>query len=70
MVSFADVKSMLEHCAPGHSIFLKTHFRVIRFGQLTYPTFPKHDEVEAGHVKKMARALGILACASGFLKLR
>ncbi len=70
MVSLDDVKRMLDHCAPGYAIDLKTHFRVIRFGQLTYPTFPKHKEIEAGHVKKMARALGIFACATAFLNLR
>jgi hypothetical protein len=59
---------MLEHCAPGHDVHLKTHFRVIRHNQLTYPTFPKHDEVEEGHVRKMARALGILDCARAFLQ--
>jgi hypothetical protein len=69
MVSFSEVERMLEKCAPAHTIELKTHFRIIRWNQRTYPTFPKHDEVEAGHARKMARVLGILACAKEFLKI-
>ncbi len=70
MISFSDVEHMLDHCAPGNEIQLKTHFRVIRFNQITYPTFPKHSEVEEGHVRKMARVLRILPCAREFLKFR
>jgi hypothetical protein len=70
MISFVDVKRMLDHCAPGHEIYLKTHFRIIRWNRLTYPTLPKHADIEAGHVKKLARALGIRPCASQFLQIR
>lgn len=66
-VSFVDVKRMLAQCAPGYEIEIKTHFRSIRWNQLTFPTLPKHDNIEIGHVKKMARALGILQCALDFL---
>jgi hypothetical protein len=69
VVSLKDVERMLEHCAEGYQISLKLHFRSIRFNSLTYPTLPKHDEIEAGHIKKMARALGIYACAVKFLNL-
>lgn len=69
MVSFADVKAMLDACAPGHRVSLKTHNRQILWNKRTYPTFPKYDEVEIGHVKKMARYLGILECAKRFLKI-
>jgi hypothetical protein len=69
MISFADVERMLEHCAPGYEIETKTHFRTVRYNQLTYPTLPKHKEIEVGHIKKMARALGILECAREFLKI-
>lgn len=69
MVSFADVERMLASCCPGHTVELKTHFRKITCGAFVYPTFPKHDEVEAGHVRKMSRVLGILECAKKFLKI-
>ena len=46
MISFADVERMLDQCAPNHEIQLKTHFRIIRFNNLTYPSFPKHDQVK------------------------
>ena len=61
---------MLKQCAPGHEIQLKTHFRIIRYNGLTYPTFPKHDQVEEGHVRKMARTFYILDCARRFLRFR
>lgn len=70
MVSLADVERMLNECAPGYTIDLKTHFRVIRWNGLTYPTFPKHSQIEAGHIKKMARSLGILECAREFLDIQ
>lgn len=70
MVSLAAVERMLKECAPGHTIDLKTHFRIIRWNGLTYPTFPKHDQIEAGHIKKMARTLGILECARKFLAIQ
>jgi hypothetical protein len=70
MISFADVERMLKSCAPGHGIQLKTHYRIIRYAELIYPSFPKHDEVEEGHVRKMARVLGILECARKFLKFK
>jgi len=70
MIPFAAVERMLDHCAPGHDIQLKTHFRTIRWNKLTYPTFPKHAEIEPGHVKKMARVLGILSCARQYLKIK
>ena len=61
--TFANIVKMLETCAPGHKIRLATHSRVITWNDLVYPSFPKADKVEAGHVRKMARHFGILDCA-------
>ncbi len=66
-VSFADVKRMLDTCAPGHRIELKTHFRFVYWGAIVFPTLPKHDNIYVGHIRKMARTLGILDCARRIL---
>ena len=54
---------MLDSCAPGWSVEPAPHFRRIKANGRTYPSLPKHDEIEAGHIRKMARHLGILECA-------
>jgi len=61
---------MLEKCAPGYRIELKTHFRFVYLNAIVFPTLPKHDNIEVGHIKKMARTLGILDCAKGFLGIK
>jgi hypothetical protein len=61
--SFGDVVKMLEKCAPGHSIRLATHSRVVTYGDKVYRSLPKFSDIEAGHIRKMARHLGILECA-------
>lgn len=62
--SLSQVLKMLDECAPGYSIRLANHSRVIQFGGKVYLTFPKHDPVENGHLRKMVRFFGISACAS------
>jgi len=68
MISHKDVLAVLAECAPGYKIELKTHNYFVYYNKRTYPSLPKYDEVEAGHVKKMARSLGIYDCAKGFFK--
>jgi len=58
---------MLDKCAPGYTIRLANHSRVIQFGNKLYRTFPKHDPMENGHVRKMVRFLGISGCAAKHL---
>jgi len=65
-VAFADIVKMLEKCAPGHTIRLANHSRVIKYNNLSYPSLPKFDKIEMGHIRKMARHLGILDCAKKF----
>ena len=62
-----DIRDMLEKCAPGYTIELKTHNWFVHFNKLTFPSLPKYDAIEAGHVRKLARTLGILACAKELL---
>ncbi len=61
--TYSSIVKMLEACAPGHSIRLATHSRVISWKTLSYPSFPKADKVEVGHIRKLARHFGILDCA-------
>jgi hypothetical protein len=55
---------MLDECAPGYTIRLANHSRVIQFGGKVYRTFPKHDPMENGHIRKLVRYFGLEACAS------
>jgi hypothetical protein len=67
-VPFSVVDNMIKECAPGCTWRLSTHNRVFTFDALTYRTFPKHDNVELGHVRKMVRHLKIdKACATGHI---
>ena len=59
---------MLKECAPESWIEPKTHNNFVYYNGRTYPSLPKYDEIEAGHVKKMARALLIYDCAKKYLK--
>jgi len=63
LVSFKDVERMLNACAPGHVINLKTHFRIVYYNGKTFRTLPKHSEIEVGHIRSMARLFGIVDCA-------
>lgn len=61
---------MLADCAPDTTWRLATHCRVFTRGLLKYPSFPKHDNVEIGHVRKLVRNLGIdEACAHRHIAL-
>jgi hypothetical protein len=62
--SLSEVVKMLDECAPGYTIRLANHSRVIHFGGKVYRTFPKFDPIENGHVRKLVRFFGISACAS------
>jgi len=69
-VALADVWAMLEHCAPGYWKKSTDHHWRIGFDERLYPSLPlgahgtrKNPEIQIGHVRKMARFLGILECA-------
>lgn len=68
--------AMLERCAPGFTKRKTVHHWRIEFAGRTYPTLPlgrhgkrTNPEIEAGHVRKMARFLGIYECASAMLEI-
>jgi hypothetical protein len=66
--SLSSVEKMLKECAPGYTIRLANHSRVIHFNGKLYRTFPKADPIENGHVRKLVRYLGINpSCASKHL---
>ena len=50
---------MLKKCAHGFSVRLTGHHRRIKCNGRIYPSFPKHDHVEVGHVRKLIRNLNI-----------
>jgi len=69
-VPLRDVWEMLKKCAPGHTVIARTHNYCIYYGDKTYPTLPKkHQQVDSGQIKKMARHLGILDCARQALSI-
>lgn len=66
--AFSQVEKMLKECAPGSTIRLATHSRVICYGNKVYRPFPKHDPVENGHIHKLVRFLEIkTSCAAKYL---
>jgi len=65
-VAFDSVIKMLEKCASGYTIRLANHSRVVTFNNKVYPSLPKFDKLEVGHIRKMARHFGILECAKKF----
>jgi hypothetical protein len=61
---------MLEACAPGARLVEKTHHYWVMANGLCYRNLPlgphghrRDVDIEVGHVRKMARYLGILDCA-------
>jgi hypothetical protein len=50
---------MLEKCAPGSSIRLANHYRMVYFNGKTFRQLPKFQDIELGWVRKMVRHLGI-----------
>jgi len=54
---------MLTKCADGWAFKKTDHFYKLTYKTFTYPSFPKHDKIDAGHVKRMVRLFGIKECA-------
>lgn len=53
----------MDQCAPGWRWRMANHSRVVDYDRRTYRNLPKYEEIEAGHVRSMARYFGILECA-------
>jgi hypothetical protein len=69
-VPLQDVWDMLGACAPGHTKKATKHNWVVYYNGLTYHRLPLGEHgsrnnpgIQIGHVKSMARHLGILECA-------
>ena len=61
---------MPDACAPGWRPKPYTHNSCIMYGKRTFPSFPKHDRVDVGHIKRMIKHLGIdMDCARQHLKV-
>ncbi len=61
---------MMQVCAPGFSWRLANHSRVFTYNDMVYRSFPKQNDIERGHIRKMARFFGILDCAYRELSLK
>src|SRR5438552_9388804 len=46
--SFNSISKMLEECAPGSTVRMATHSRVIHFKNKVYRGFPKYSSAKAG----------------------
>lgn len=68
---------MLDECAPGHTRVRRPHNWVIRYQGQVYPSLPtgQHGKrpdtapIEVGHIRKMARHLGITECCQRVLQI-
>ncbi len=74
-VRLSAVWRMLSICAPGYTAEQKEHHWWVRFEGRVYTALPlgahgrRHDaEVGRVHVRRMARFLGILACAESAIE--
>ena len=64
MVPFTLVYNILQKCADGFDVRIATHSKVIDANGKRYSRFPKYDEIQMSHVKKLFQYLEIdLDCA-------
>ncbi len=64
LIPLKEIWAMLDRCAPGHTRKAREHNHLVTYNGVPYPSLPlgKHGrrenpDIEAGHVKKMARLL-------------
>jgi hypothetical protein len=72
LVTLDEVWRMLRECAPGFATRQTDHYHRVMYEGRTYPSVPLghhgarkpgQTEIETGHVRKLARFLGIEASA-------
>ncbi|HAM57560.1 MAG TPA: hypothetical protein DCQ64_19965 [Candidatus Rokubacteria bacterium] len=75
-VTLKEVRAMLETCAPGHVFRAHgVHYFLVAFHGQTFPSLPTgphgkgNPDIQVGVVRRMAKRLGILACAIRELQL-
>lgn len=67
--SYADILEMLRKCASMATVRIATHSRVVTYNGRVYRKFPKHDNIELGHIRKMIRYLAIdKDCAATYIQ--
>jgi hypothetical protein len=76
LISWKEVKAMLDACAPGWRYVDKTHKRWVYFRDLPDAfrlPLGKHGrrenpEIQPGHVKGLARYFGVYECAKRYFR--
>lgn len=64
MIPFKLIRRVLNKCATGFGVRLATHSKVIDANGKRYQKFPKHEDIQMSHVKKLFQYLEIdLNCA-------
>lgn len=76
LVKLDDVWLMLDECAPGHTRKASQEFWCISYKGKSVRSLPRgphghrrNPAIETGHIRHMARHLGIFDCASKHLAL-
>ena len=70
LVPFNKVQKLLKNCANGHSIRTTKHNKSIKYNNKSYQAFPKHNEIEIGHVKSLIKSLNIdQDCAKKYVNI-
>ena len=71
-----EIWRMLDACAPGHQRRASREYWTVKFNGKSYRSLPVgphgrrvNPDIETGHVRSLARHLGILPCAEEHLDL-
>lgn len=69
-IALSAIWATLARCAPGYSKKARKHNWLVVYGQHSYPGLPlgphgarKDPDIQVGHVRNLARQLGIVDCA-------
>ena len=72
LVTWGEVKAMLDKCAPGYHVKESEEYYCVYYKDKSFPRLTRGShrqrgknsaEIQAGHIKKMARIFGIQDCA-------
>jgi hypothetical protein len=76
LVSLKALWAALEICAPGYTKRMTDHYWQVGVGSSVYSSLPlgphgkrENPDIQVGHVKRMARILGVEACLARELSL-
>jgi len=71
-IKLNKVKEMMKHCAPGYWSVEKEEYIQFHYNGKAFWNFPrgkhggKNPQIEDGHIRKMARHLGVIECCNEF----